>query len=338
MLKASEDKTFPGASVASLASPWGQAVSAGDPNNTYFGSYREVFARDLYETFTGLQAIGDLETAEQTVRFLFERQQLPNGSMPRNSLINGKVAPDSFGVQLDETAYPILMALQAGITDAAPSIPRTSSRRRTSWCLRGPAFGVERWEEQDGFSPSTIASEIAGLVAAAVIAAQNGDQQRARLYAATADAFQRQVKGWTVTQTGLLSDQPYFIRLSKTGDPNAAISYNLGNGGPTLDQRAVVDAGFLELTRLGILRPRRRGHRAFARHRRREHQADHRQRGGLVPLQRRRVRRPACSTGGHGRRPGKATATSGRPWPVSAASMRSRCPSRLPRAASLTRR
>ena len=48
VLKASEDKTFPGAIVASLASPWGQAVSAGDPNNTYFGSYREVFARDLY--------------------------------------------------------------------------------------------------------------------------------------------------------------------------------------------------------------------------------------------------------------------------------------------------
>ena len=45
VLKASEDKTFPGAIVASIASPWGQAVSAGDPNNTYFGSYREVFAR-----------------------------------------------------------------------------------------------------------------------------------------------------------------------------------------------------------------------------------------------------------------------------------------------------
>jgi GH15 family glucan-1,4-alpha-glucosidase len=59
VLKASEDKTFPGAVVASLASPWGQAVSAGDPANTFFGSYREVFARDLYETFPGLLAAGD---------------------------------------------------------------------------------------------------------------------------------------------------------------------------------------------------------------------------------------------------------------------------------------
>ena len=60
------------------------------------------------------------------------------------------------------------------------------------------------------------------------------------------------IKTWTVTTTG--PDGPrYFIRLSKTGDPNAAISYSLGNGGPTLDQRAVLDGGFQELTRLGEL-------------------------------------------------------------------------------------
>ena len=95
VLKASEDKTFPGAIVASLASPWGQAVSAGDSGGkpVYFGSYREVFARDLYEAFTGLLAAGDLATARDTVRFLFERQQQPDGSMPRNSLLNGRTAP-----------------------------------------------------------------------------------------------------------------------------------------------------------------------------------------------------------------------------------------------------
>src|SRR6185503_13434664 len=119
VIKASEDKTFPGAIVASLASPWGQAVSAGDPNNTYFGSYREVFARDLYESWTGLAAAGDLATARDATLFLFERQQLADGSFPRNSLVNGKVAPDSFGTQLDEVAYPILMADQLGLTDAS---------------------------------------------------------------------------------------------------------------------------------------------------------------------------------------------------------------------------
>ena len=113
VVKAAEDKTFPGAIVAGLSSPWGQAVSAGDPNNTYFGSYREVFARDLYEAWTGLMAAGDLTTARDATLFLFERQQLPDGSMPRNSLVNGKTAPDSFNTQLDEVAYPILMARSA---------------------------------------------------------------------------------------------------------------------------------------------------------------------------------------------------------------------------------
>jgi glucan 1,4-alpha-glucosidase len=252
VLKASEDKTFPGAIVASLASPWGQAISAGDPANTYFGSYREVFARDLYETWTGLIADGDFATARDTVRFLFERQQLADGSMPRNSLVNGKTAPDSFGTQLDETAYPIVMADRLGMNDAA--LYNAHVKPAANFLIsHGPAFGVERWEEQSGYSPSTIAAEIAGLVAAAHIAQVNGDSVSANLWLGVADDYQRSVKGWTVTTNGPLSSQPYFIRLSKTGDPNAAISYNVGNGGPTLDQRSVIDAGFLELVRLGEL-------------------------------------------------------------------------------------
>jgi glucoamylase len=251
VIKASEDKTFPGAIVASLASPWGQATSAGDPANTYFGSYREVFARDLYEAWTGLLADGDLATARAATLFLFQRQQLADGSMPRNSLVNGKTAPDSFGTQLDEAAYPILMADQLGLTDA--SLYENHVKPAANFvAAHGPAFGVERWEEQGGFSPSTIAAEIAGLVAAADLARANGDTASAAVWLGVADDWQRSIKGWTVTTTGPLGPR-YFIRLSKTGDPNAAISYNVGNGGPTLDQRAVIDAGFLELVRLGEL-------------------------------------------------------------------------------------
>src|SRR6202048_1072261 len=117
----------------------------------------------------------------------------------------------------------------------------------------GPSFGVERWEEQSGYSPSTIAAEIAGLGAASDIALVNHDKTSAQLWLGVADDWQRSVKGWTVTSTGSLASHPYFIRLSKTGDPNAAISYNVGNGGPTLDQRSVIDAGFLELVRLGLI-------------------------------------------------------------------------------------
>jgi glucoamylase len=255
VIKASEDKTYPGAIVASLASPWGQAVPAGVFANgqpSYFGSYREVFSRDLYEAFTGLLVDGDLATARAAARFLLDRQQQPDGSMPRNSLLNGKPAPDTGGTQLDETAYPILMAWQSGL-GGDTALWRDHIRPAADFLVaHGPSFGVERWEEQTGYSPSTIAAEIAGLTAAAAIAAQHGDRARAQVYQATADDFQRNTKAWTVTTSGPYAPR-YFIRLSKTGDPNAAISYNLGNGGPTLDQRDVVDGGFQELVRLGEL-------------------------------------------------------------------------------------
>src|SRR5215468_7599586 len=255
VIKASVDKTFPGAIVASLASPWGQAVPAGVFTNgapSYFGSYREVFARDLYEAFTGLLVDGDLATARAATRFLFDRQQQADGSMPRNSLLNGEAAPDTGGTQLDETSYPIVMALQAGLGGNG-ALWRDHIRPAADFLVsHGPSFGVERWEEQTGYSPSTIAAEIAGLTAAAVIAREHGDQARARVYQATADDFQRNIKSWTVTTSGPYGPS-YFIRLSKTGDPNAAINYNLGNGGPTLDQRDVADGGFQELVRLGEL-------------------------------------------------------------------------------------
>lgn len=256
VVKASEDKTFPGAIAAGLGSPWGQAVSAGelpDGKPVYFGSYREVFARDLYEAFTGLLTAGDTATAQAATRFLFERQQLADGRMPRNSLLNGLKAPDTGGDQLDETAYPILMAWQSGLAGDR-ALYRDHVKKAADFVVaHGPSFGSERWEEQGGYSPSTIAAEIAGLVAAGRIADQNGDAASARVYRATADHFQRSVKGWTVTTTGPYGSGRYFIRLSKNGDPDEAVTYNLGNGGPDADQRAVIDAGFQELVRLGAL-------------------------------------------------------------------------------------
>jgi glucoamylase len=257
VVKASEDKQFPGAIAAGLDSPWGQAVAAGNLTNgepTYFGSYREVFARDLYEAFTGLLVAGDVRTAQDATRFLFDDQQQSDGSMPRNSLENGKPAPDTGGLQLDETSYPILMDWQSGLAHDASLYTNHVIPAADFLVAHGPSDGVERWEEQPGYSPSTISAEIAGLTAAAKIATVNNDLPHARVYQATADDFARNIKAWTVTSTGPYGSGRYFIRVSKTGDPNAAISYGLGNGiNGSFDQRSIVDAGFLELVRLGIL-------------------------------------------------------------------------------------
>jgi glucoamylase len=255
VVKASEDKTFPGAIAAGLASPWGQSVPAGNDTNgepTYFGSYREIFSRDLYEAASTLLVAGDTATAQAATKFLFDRQQLASGAIPRNSLMNGKAAPDTGGLQLDEVSYPILLDWQTGLASNRSLYENHVIPAADFLVANGPSDGSERWEEQSGYSPSTIAAEIAGLTAAAHIATVNGDTKRSEIYQATADDFARNIKSWTVTTTG--PDAPaYFIRLSKTGDPNAAITYSLGNGGPTVDQRSVIDAGFLELVRLGIL-------------------------------------------------------------------------------------
>ena len=223
MLKASEDKTFPGAIVASLASPWGQAISAGDPANTYFGSYREVFARDLYEAWTGLLADGDLATARDATLFLFERQQLPDGSMPRNSLVNGKTAPGFVrdaarrGGLPDPDGRPARADRRDAVRATTSSPPRTTSSRTAR------RSASERWEEQSGYSPSTIAAEIAGLVAAADLAQANGDPASAAIWLGVADDMQRSIKGWTVTTNGPLSSRPVLHpavqeRRSERGD------------------------------------------------------------------------------------------------------------------------
>ena len=213
-----------------------------------------MFPRDAYETFTGFLTDGDLATARQMVRYWFDDLQLPNGSFPRNGLLNGKAAPDTGGLQLDETADPILAAWQAGMA-GDPSLYVGHIRPAADFLVaNGPADGVERWEEQTGFSPSTMADEVAGLVAAAAIAQVQGDTASERLFLATADNFRRLILATTVTDDGPLSSQPYFIRLARTVTRTQPYSYTLGNGDPTsYDQRSVVDQGFLELTRLGEL-------------------------------------------------------------------------------------
>ncbi len=240
--------------MAAPADPWGQSMLAVTTHAGY--TYRSVFARDSYETFTGLIADGDLTSARQMVSFLFDRVQQADGTFPRDSLVDGSVAPDTYGLyEIDEDAYPLLMAWQARASQGTSRFYDQHIRPDADFIVNhGPSYGEERWEEHMGYSPSSIASEIAGLTAAAHLAQQAGDPARARLYQATADDYQRNVKSWTVTDTGPYGDHRYFIRLSPTGDPNAAETYNLNNGSlNNVDQRSVVDAGFLELTRLGEL-------------------------------------------------------------------------------------
>jgi len=250
VLAASEDKTHRGAYVASPTMPW--IWGKEKPS----GPYHLVWSRDLYQIATALIADGDTAGANRALDFLFDVQQKPDGSFPQNSKVDG--TPVWGGLQLDEVAFPIVLAHQLGRDDAAT----WSHVKRAADFLLGfqqdghtaPWSPQDRWENQDGYSPATIASEIAGLVCAADIAKANGDTASADRYLATADDWQAKVKAWTVTTNGPYSAGPYFLRLTKDGNPNAGTTYKIGDSGPSAaDQRTVVDPSFLDLVRLGVL-------------------------------------------------------------------------------------
>ena len=244
VLAASEDKTYRGAFIASptMAWVWGQLPG-------YNGPYHLVWSRDLYEMATAEIAAGDPAAAARALHYIFNRQQESNGCVPQNSHVDG--TPEWTGLQLDEVADPILLAYQLHQEDAAT----WSHVQRAVGCIlaNGPVT-QERWENEIGYSPSSIAAEIAGLVTAAQIAKANGAGATAAQYLATADSWRSQLAKWTVTTDGPLSASPYFVRLTVDGNADAGTQYQLSDGGPMADQRTIVDPSFLELVRLGVLR------------------------------------------------------------------------------------
>ncbi|RZQ61771.1 glycoside hydrolase family 15 protein [Amycolatopsis suaedae] len=256
LLAASEDKLNPGAFIASPSMPW----AFGNNGKGYLpsGTYHLVWPRDLYQIATGMLAAGDRAAAERSLEYMFTKQQYPDGHLAQNTHVDG--TPYWTSVQLDETALPIVLAEQLKAYDAKTwqGVRKAAEFLLTykgSNGLASPYSQQERWEEQDGYSPSTIASVIAGLVCAAELAKANGAAADAQRYLAAADDFKAKLPRWTVTTNGPLSPEPYFLRLTKDGNADNGTRYNLGNSSYTADQRAVTDAGFLELVRLGIYRP-----------------------------------------------------------------------------------
>jgi glucoamylase len=250
VLKAHEDKTYRGAMIASMSIPWGFAVNAAQPT---VGGYHLVWARDLYEVATGLLAAGDRDAAERALTYLLNVQQKPDGSYPQNSWLDGRAYWTA--LQMDEVSYPLVLAWQLGRTDAE-TWTRHLRPAAEFVVAHGPRTQEERWEEVSGYSPSTMAAEIAGLICAADIAQKNGAAQDAERYLHTADEWSADLEKWLVTNTGHLSaSHPatgYYIRINNNTDPNEGDKLDVHNGGGVWDKRDVVDAGFLELVRLGI--------------------------------------------------------------------------------------
>ena len=158
------------------------------------------------------------------------------------------------GLQMDEVSFPTVLAGQLGRT--GPADWQHVAQAEDYVIANGPSTPGERWENAAGYSPATIAAEISGLVVGADIARKNGDDATGAALPAG-----RRLAGAATSATGRsptngpYSSQPYFLRITPDGDADAATKIQLSDGGPLIDQRKVVDPSFLELVRLGVLRP-----------------------------------------------------------------------------------
>ena len=198
LLRAHEDKSYPGAFIASLSIPWGEAV--GDEDQ---GGYHLVWTRDMVNSANAMLAAGDRTTPLRALIYLNVSQQ-ENGGFAQNFWIDGE--PYWRGVQLDEVAFPILLAWRLQRENALQDFdPYPMVLRAAAYLVRhGPLTPQERWEEVSGYSPSTLASNIAALICAACFARERGDDATAKYLEEYADFLECHVESWTVTTEGTL--------------------------------------------------------------------------------------------------------------------------------------
>ena len=273
MLKVQEDRTYAGALIASLSNPWGDTVDATEPST----GYKAVWPRDFYQVAMAMLALGDTETPLAAFRYLPQIQV--RADTPGNTGATGwflqKTEVDGtlewVGVQLDQTAMPIMLGWklwQAGhVSDAEMSrMYADMIKPAADFLVEGGTVGLlwndrtitppwtqqERWEEQEGYSPSTTAAVVAGLVTAAEIARASGDAASADRYLATADDYASRIEARMFTTEGSLGDGSYFLRLSRNEDPNDRGALGDNNGQVGLPEDRIIDGGFLELVRYGV--------------------------------------------------------------------------------------
>ncbi|AUW93894.1 glucan 1,4-alpha-glucosidase [Sulfobacillus thermotolerans] len=258
VLKTHHGKLFPGGIIASLSIPWGNA--AGDGN---MGGYHLVWPRDMVEAAQAFLALGDITSARQSLFFLMATQQA-NGSWPQNFWLDGQ--PYWKGSQLDETAFPILLAYRLEQMDAM----RTGEdlypmvRRALAYiCQTGPVTEQDRWEEDSGYSPSTLAITISALIVGAELARRRGDNDVAAYCEMLADYWQGRIDKWTFTEHGQVDPRfpCHYIRIHTQAprSPDGRVDHgfvpikNMPPGAPNLyPEEAVIDGGFLELVRYGL--------------------------------------------------------------------------------------
>ena len=215
VLRVHESKRLPGGLIASLSFPWGFAKGDDD-----LGGYHLAWPRDLVESAGALLAAGAHEDVRRVLHYLQTTQEA-DGHWPQNMWLDG--TPYWNGVQMDEAAFPILLAdlarREGALSEADLSRLWPMVRHAAGFLVRnGPVTQQDRWEEDAGYSPFTIAVVIAALLAAAEFADANGEHAPAAYLRETADNWNGQIEHWTYVAGTDLARQfdvkGYYVRIA----------------------------------------------------------------------------------------------------------------------------
>jgi glucoamylase len=215
VMRIHESKGFPGGLIASLSIPWGSTKGDDD-----LGGYHLVWPRDLAEVAGGMLAAGTKEDVHRILHYLQVTQEA-DGHWPQNMWLDG--SPYWSGVQMDEAAFPILLvdlARREGALEGDDLTRLWPMVRRAACFLvqNGPVTPQDRWEEDPGYSPFTLAVEIAALLAASDIADLNGEAVAASYLREKADTWNANIERWTyVSDTDLarqIGVEGYYVRIA----------------------------------------------------------------------------------------------------------------------------
>jgi glucoamylase len=263
VLRVHESKDFLGGIIASLSIPWG--FNKGDED---LGGYHLVWPRDLVETAGALLAAGAVNDAVRVLRYL-EATQEADGKWAQNMWLDGR--PYWSGIQMDETAFPILLLdlMRREAPESLGSLHRwwPMVRKAASFIIRnGPVTQQDRWEEDGGYSPFTLAAEVSALLAAADIADLTGHHDAAQTLRDTADAWNDNIERWVYATGGDLAQQlgveGYYVRIAPPESDGAAsptqgfVPIKNRPPGENLDRAYhIVSPDSLALVRFGLRAP-----------------------------------------------------------------------------------
>jgi glucoamylase len=260
VLRCHEETSFGGGIIASLSIPWGS--SKGDDD---LGGYHLVWPRDLAETAGALLAAGAGDDAVRVLAYLRSVQE-SDGHWPQNMWLDGVSYWN--GLQMDETAFPILLAdlcrREGALADGDVARYWPMLRSAARYIVRkGPVTGQDRWEENGGFSVFTLAAEVAALLAAADIADLCGEPQAGRYLRETADDWNARIEWLTYASGTELARRcgvgGYYVRIAPDVFPDGARPVdgvleirNAADGGARYPAAAIVSPDALALVRFGL--------------------------------------------------------------------------------------